>query len=82
MTLRRRTFVRSGTVYVRTTCAILGSMVDVFEALCFLEGRRPHELVADIVLDRLREAAIDPVVMAAVAARLPDPPAGHLRVVK
>lgn len=39
-----------------------GRLVEVFDALCFLEGRRPHQLVHDIVYERLVDAEKDPLV--------------------
>lgn len=51
-----------------------GILVEVFDALCALEGRRPHQLVHDIVRDHLDKMSHDPYVQAEIrilrAARL------------
>jgi len=56
---------KRGNPFVRTSCMILGErQIDTFEAMLALTGfsRRPHELVADIVLDAIREGQADPEV--------------------
>ena len=42
--------------------------IETFEALCHIWGRRPHELVADVVLEKIREAQRDPEVQEVVTA--------------
>lgn len=39
-----------------------GRMTEVFDALCFLEHRRPHQLVHDVMLDYLQSMEDDPEV--------------------
>lgn len=54
---------------VKTTCRVLGrAQVDTFLAMCALRGRRPHELVADIVLAAIREGQEDHDTQALVQA--------------
>jgi hypothetical protein len=59
--LRRYTDRRSGVPWIRTTARIWGQrQIATFEALCAMTGRRPHELVSDIVLDELWALGDDP----------------------
>lgn len=45
---------------IKTSCRVLGeAQVETFRAMCALRGRRPHELVADIVLTEIRLAQED-----------------------
>ena len=57
---------RTGVPFVRTSCMILGEkQIDTFEAMLALNmgfSRRPHELVAEIVLAAIREGQADPEV--------------------
>lgn len=56
---------RHGNPFVRTSCMILGEkQINTFEAMLALTGfsRRPHELVADIVLAAIQEGQADPEV--------------------
>lgn len=49
---------------LKTSCRIVGQdQVDDLEALCVLYGRRPFQLVADWVLERIQEEREDPQVM-------------------
>ncbi len=51
----------------KTSMRILGqAQIDTFRAMCALRGRRPHQLVADIVLAAIREAQQDPSTQALV----------------
>ena len=43
-----------------------GRMVEVFEALCYIENRRPHQLVHDIVLAYCQDRETEPEVQAAI----------------
>lgn len=71
MSTQRKPGRRATTSEVRRVNTVVcnGRMVDVFDALCFLEGRRPHELVHDIVLEHLRAAEADPHVATAIRLR-------------
>jgi hypothetical protein len=55
--------------YAKTTVRILGeAQIETFEAMCFLEHRRPHELAADIVLETIRAGQENHQVQDLVAA--------------
>lgn len=61
-----------------------GKMAAVFDALCALEGCRPHQLVHRIMLEYLLAAADDPLVqkeMAVLGAAKDQPSAPVLRLV-
>jgi hypothetical protein len=46
---------RTGVPFVRTSCMILGErQIDTFEAMLAVTGRKPHELVADLVLTAIQ----------------------------
>lgn len=47
---------------------VCGGLVDVLDALAFLEGEPPYQLVNDVVRGWLAEAAQDPGVRSAVTA--------------
>lgn len=48
----------------KTSAMVCGHrQIETFRAMCFLRSRRPHQLVADIVLDAIREAQSDPSVI-------------------
>jgi len=54
---------RTGVPFVRTSCMVLGDrQIDTFEAMLAVTGRKPHELVADIVLAAIQKAQMDPEV--------------------
>ena len=54
---------RTGVPFVRTSCRILGDkQIDTFEAMLGMTSRKPHELVADIVLAAIQTAQTDPKV--------------------
>jgi hypothetical protein len=40
--------------------------------MCFMTGRRPHELAADIILDAIREAQHDHETQELIQARRPS----------
>lgn len=44
---------------IRTTTMVPAHLADVFDALAYLTGLRPHELAASIVADALEAAAAD-----------------------
>lgn len=46
-----------------------GKMVDVFDAMCLLERRKPHELVHAAVLEYLQAHEHDADVVALIATR-------------
>ena len=53
----------------KTTARIAGqAQIDTFLAMCALAGRRPHQLVADILLAAIREAQRDESTQAVVRA--------------
>lgn len=55
--LVRRADARTGVPYVKTSVKVLGqAQIEVFEALCRLHGRAPHEVAADLVLSAIRAA--------------------------
>lgn len=64
----RRPGRRPMTCEVRKVHAVVcnGVLVDVFDAMCFLEGRKPHQLVHDVMRDYLREQAELPEVKKAM----------------
>lgn len=65
--MKRHTFGRSNTPCVKTSCMVLGErQIETFEAMCAIAGRKPYQLVADIVLDAIREAQADHDVQALV----------------
>jgi len=54
---------RTGVPFVRTSCMVLGDkQIDTFEAMLAVTGRKPHELVADIVLAAIQKGQADPKV--------------------
>ena len=54
---------------LKTSCRILGiEQVDTFVMMCAMEGRRPHEMVADIVLEAIRAGQENHEIQAAVKA--------------
>ena len=54
---------RTGVPFVRTSCKILGDkQIDTFEAMLAMTSRKPHELVADIVLAAIQKGQTDPKV--------------------
>lgn len=54
---------RSHVPYVKTSVSILGrDQIDAFHAMCLVEGRQPHQLAADIVLEAIRERQADPAL--------------------
>jgi len=54
---------RTGVAFVRTSCMILGEkQIATFEAMLALTGRRPNQLVADIVLAAIQRNQTDPDV--------------------
>jgi hypothetical protein len=56
------------TKHFKTSVVVLGQrQVDDFHALCFLLGRRPHQLAADMVLAGIEAYRNDPKVAASVA---------------
>lgn len=62
--MKRLTSARTGTPYVRTTCVVMGErQIEVLEAMCALNGRRPNQLVADIVLGAIKVAQADQDLM-------------------
>ncbi len=68
--MKRYEHSQHGTPYVKTSCVIMGDrQIQTFEAMCLIEGRRPHEMVADIVLEKIRKAQHDHEVQEVVAAR-------------
>jgi hypothetical protein len=44
-------------------------MVEVFDAICALESRKPHELVHDVMYDYLQQRQDEPGVKALIKAR-------------
>lgn len=61
--LKRIPWGRGGTPSILTQTRIVGDrQIDLFEAMCVLNGRKPHELASDLVLDAIRSAATDPNV--------------------
>lgn len=50
------------------TVTVSGSLVQVLDAVAFLEGVAPHQLLNDVVRSWLAEAAQDPGVRSAQAA--------------
>lgn len=52
----------------RIAVTVCGGLVDVLDALAFLEGEPPYQLVNDVVRSWLAEAAQDPGVRSAVTA--------------
>jgi len=58
--VKRYTSDRTGVPYVKTTVRIYGErQIETFEAMCAVNGRRPHQMAADIMLDAIREARHD-----------------------
>lgn len=53
------------------TVTVSGSLVQVLDAVAFLEGVAPHQLLNDVVRSWLAEAAQDPGVRSAQAAAPP-----------
>jgi DNA-binding transcriptional MocR family regulator len=54
---------RTGVPFVRTSCMILGDkQIDTFEAMLALTGRRPNQLVADLILAAIQKGQTDPEV--------------------
>jgi hypothetical protein len=52
---RRRRGPRPAGATFRTSVRILGeAQIETFRAMCAIEGRRPHELAYDIVLEAIR----------------------------
>ena len=55
--------VRTGVPFLRTSAVILGDkQIDTFEAMLALTGRRPHQLVADLILAAIQNGQADPEV--------------------
>lgn len=74
-----RSFKDSGIPFRRVHAIVCnGRMAEVFDAVCFLEGRRPHQLVHDVMLAYLTEKADDPIVRKAITA----PGRANLRIVQ
>lgn len=50
---------------LKTLATVMGiAQIDVFQAMCYLHGRRPNQLASDILLDSIQEAlARDPDVI-------------------
>jgi hypothetical protein len=54
---------RTGVPFVKTSCMILGDrQIDTFEAMLALTGRRPNQLVADLILAAIQKGQADPEV--------------------
>jgi DNA-binding transcriptional MocR family regulator len=54
---------RTGVPFVRASCMILGDrQIDTFEAMLALTGRRPNQLVADLILAAIQKGQADPKV--------------------
>jgi hypothetical protein len=54
---------RTGVPFVRTSCIILGDkQIDTFEAMLAMSGRRPNQLVADLVLAAIQKGQANPDV--------------------
>lgn len=47
---------------LKTSVRIVGDDVDVFRAMCQLDGLRPHQLVAQVVGEAVRAGRDDPQV--------------------
>jgi len=59
---------RTGVPFVRTSCMVLGEkQIDTFEAMLACTSRKPHELVADIVLAAIQKGQTDPEVQRVAA---------------
>ncbi|MEU8364934.1 hypothetical protein AB0C27_53865 [Nonomuraea sp. NPDC048882] len=78
--LTRQIDARTGMPWTRTQTRVLGeAQIRIFEALCRITGRRPHELATDLVLQALRELCYDPEVqkvIAEISEALADPDRG------
>jgi hypothetical protein len=62
-------FTARGTPYTRTSVAIIGqAQIDMFDAMCAVAGRRPHELAAELVLEAIRASQADPDMQGLVTA--------------
>lgn len=52
-----RRYDRHGQPYVTTTVRITGDdMIDAWQALCLVEGQRPHKLASTLVASHIRVA--------------------------
>jgi hypothetical protein len=55
--------------YIRTTVCIYGDdLIERWEAMCALAGRRPHQMASAVILDAITEGLADPAVKAMVSA--------------
>lgn len=67
--MRRYTDKRYGVPWARTTVRIMGEkQIETFEAMCWLAGRKPHEMAADVILDAIREGQHDHETQALVTS--------------
>lgn len=53
----------------RLTVTVLDDLVDVLDAIAVLAGRPPADVVAELVVEGLRQAELDPDVHDLVSAR-------------
>ncbi len=59
--MRREQDARTGVATARTSVRIFGeAQILMFEVMCAVEGRRPHQLAGDIILAAVKAAQEDP----------------------